>query len=185
MEYIFPAVLNNPIHLVTTPDKILNIKNVQDLKKFKGIYVQNEYFSDYMITNFKNYNLTPVPNSEEAFKMLLTGESDFMLGSYYFEYAEAIRLGLKPYIVFSNQPLWNMPLFIAMSKINSNPSAKAIHTRLHKAASNEAFRNQIIKTLKQRIENFEQKSQGIVPPMYVRKSLENELTPADEKMGGI
>lgn len=181
LEYIFPAVINNPIYLMTTPDKISNITNVQDLKKYKGIYVQNEYFSDYMITNFKNNNLSPVQTSDEAFKLLLTGEVDFMLGSYYFEYVEVVRLGLKPYIAFSNDPLWNMPLFIAMSKTKSDLATKAIQTRLHKAALSETFKSQIAETLKETVEEFERNSQGVVPPMYVRQPLENELTPADER----
>lgn len=184
LDFVFPAILNNPIHLMMVPSKISKVKQVDDLKSLKGIYASNEHFSDYMLKTFSDLNMKGVKDVDEAYESLMTGEADYILGSYYYHYAQIVERGLKSHIAFSSKPLWNMPMFIAISK-NIN-DRKAIHDYFRGLVSTDAFKNKILEKIKQALEQKEQESIGVVPPMYVRQGKAGELTPADEliKEGG-
>lgn len=179
-DFIYPAVLNDPIHLMMLPERINEIKSIEDLKKFKGIYVQSEMFSTYILNVFEDLSLTPVETNDEAYQKLLLGEADFMLGSFYYQYVKVIESGLKGYIAFSSRPLWNMPMFIALSKRLEN--RKSVHEYFRKIVSNEAFKQKLLERIKQIIEDKEEEFIGAVPPMYIKQKDKNELTPADEML---
>lgn len=178
LDFVFPAVLNNPVHLMMTPDKISQIQNLDDLKNFKGIYSQEETFSDYMLKNFENSGVQSVSTTDDAYRMLILGEADYILGSSYYNRICLAEKGLKGYITFSKTPLWNMPLFFGISKASKN--SKQFSAYFKKMLSNENFKTKILQDLKQAVEEIEAQSQGVVPPMYIRQAHENEKTPADE-----
>jgi len=178
LDFVFPAVLNNPVHLMMTPDKISQIQNLDDLKNLKGVYSQEETFSDYMLKNFENLGVQGVSSTDEAYRMLILGEADYMLGSSYYNRICLAQKGLKGYIAFSKTPLWNMPLFFGVSKASKN--SKQFSAYFKKMLSNENFKIKVLQDLKQTIEEIETQSQGVVPPMYVRQAREDEKTPADE-----
>ena len=177
LEYIFPAVLNNPVYIIMRPENIDKVSKPEDLKNLRGIYNAREYFSDYMQDNFKSYNIQPVETALEAYEKLFTGQADYIAGGYYYNYAEICRLGLRDYVSFSKSPLWNMPLFIGVSKA-SKQHAK-IGKFLKQYAADEKFQQNINDTLKKLIYRIEVESQGVVPPMFVKKE-DNTTTPADE-----
>ena len=178
LDFVFPALLNNPIHLMMLPDKISKVKRIDDLQTLKGIYVSNENFSDYMKQTFSDLNMTEVEDVDKAYESLLVGDSDFILGSYYYHYIKLVERGLKGYITFSSRPLWNMPMFFALSK-NLN-ERKDVHEYFRQIASGETFRTKLLENIKKFIEEKEAEYSGVVPPMYVRQSQDNEFTPADE-----
>jgi len=180
LDFIFPSVLNNPIHLIMVPNKISQVKKASDLKALKGIYLENEMFGDYMLKTFQNLNMTPVENADKAYEALLTGQADFILGSYYYHYAQIVERGLKEYVAFSSTPLWNMPMFIALSK--NIQDRKEIHEYFKRLASSDGLKNTILNHIKKLISEKEQQSLGVVPPMYVRKTQQKEQTPADEPL---
>lgn len=177
LEYIFPAVLNNPVYIIMRPENIDKVSKPEDLKNLRGLYIAQEYFSDYMRDNFKNYNIKPIKTALEAYEKLFTGEADYIAGGYYYNYAEICRLGLRDYVSFSKTPLWNMPLFIGVSKA-SRQHAK-IGKLLKQFAADEKFQQSINDTLKELIYRVEVESQGVVPPMFV-KNEDGTKTPADE-----
>ena len=177
LEFIYPAVFNNPVHLIMLPKNIQTVTSSADLKNFKGIYNASEYFSDYMLKNFSKFTVEPVKTADEAFKKLMTGEADYMFGAYYYNYAELVKRGLKNQIVFSNKPLWNMPLFIATTKSSNNAKGLAALMKKYVSASN--LKSQIEDNLKNKIKDLEIKYQGTVPPTYAKQS--SEITPADEQ----
>ena len=182
LDFVFPAVLVNPVHLMMTPDKISMVKKLDDLKNLKGIYNSKEHFADYTIQKLKEMNVEPVESADEAYKKILTGEADYLLGSYYYNYAKTAEMGLKDYVSFSTGALWNMPMFIAISKGAKN--AKNVHELFRRLASDDVFRESVVENLKKTVKEREEASQGVVPPMYVRAGGENDLTPADEVMKG-
>ncbi len=182
LDFVFPAVLVNKIHVMMTPDKISSVRNLEDLKNLKGIYNQREHFADYTVQKFKDMNVSPVESADEAYKMILTGEADYLLGSYYYNYAKTAEMGLKDYVSFSTGALWNMPMFIAIAKNVKNP--KNVHELFRRLASDIVFRESVVQSLKKAVKEKEEASQGVVPPMYVREAKENELTPADEALMG-
>lgn len=179
LEYVYPAVLHNPIHVVMLPDQISKISAVDDLSKLRGIYIQSEYFSDYMLQNFKNYNISSVPTPYEAYEQLFTGKIDYIIGSYYFNYVYALKTGLKDYVAFSKSTLWNMPLFVSVSKASKRGiSIKNALTRFFEKGT---FSQAVSKALEDYIHQLENQSIGIVPPKFVRLESLNEQTPADEQ----
>ena len=177
LEYIFPAVLNNPVYIIMRPENIDKVSKPEDLKNLRGLYIAQEYFSDYMRDNFKNYNIKPIKTALEAYEKLFTGEADYIAGGYYYNYAEICRLGLRDYVSFSKTPLWNMPLFIGVSK--ASKKHVQIGKLLKKYVADEKFQQSINDTLKKLIYQVEVESQGVVPPMFVKKE-DGAKTPADE-----
>lgn len=179
-EFVFPAILNNPIHLMMLPDRINEVKTVEDLKNLKGVYVKTEMFSTYMLNVFEDLSLTPVENTDEAYRQLLVGDIDFILGSFYYQYIKVLETGLKGYIAFSSHPLWKMPMFIALSKRLEN--RKAVSEYFRKIILEETFKETILARIKQTIEEKEEEFLGAVPPMYIKERNKTDLTPADEML---
>jgi len=182
IEYVYPAALNNPVHLIMVPEKISKITNTDVLKSLRGIYSKQEYFSDFVIKHFKNLNMTPVETTDKAYEMLLTDQADYILGAYYYNYGQVLEKGLTGYLSFSKKSLWNMPLFIGLSKFLENKSAIAL--RIKNAVSMPEFKESVDKNLRKMIQELEEQTQGTVPPKYVRTPIEGELTPADEPLKG-
>lgn len=172
LEYMYPAVIDNPVHIVMPPSKIASVTSVEDLKKLKGIYNKNEYFSDFVLSHFKDLGLEEVSSSQEAFEKLITGQKDYLLGSYYYNYGEVVRLGLKSYLSFSKTALWNMPVFIGLSKSSMN------HAQISKNFKDfmlkEDYKDLLAQRLKQMMNDYEKRYQGTVPPKFVRTDQEAE-----------
>lgn len=179
LEYIYPAVLNNPVHLIVVAQNQDLISSSEDLLKYKGTYIKTEYFSDYMLKNFKNNNITASDSVMDAYKKLLTGEVDYIIGSYYYNYVKVCELGLKNYVTFSRSALWNMPLFIGVSK--ASKYYKRISSILKKLAVDDKFTASINNALIAKVKQAEVDAQGVVPPSFVREQKQGELTPADQR----
>ncbi len=179
-EFVFPSVLNNPVHLMMLPRRLNEVHNVEDLKNLKGVYSAKEYFADYVMQKFDVLGLKKVDSAEEAYKALIMGKADYILGSYYTNYISVVQSGLKNYIAFSAKPLWNMPMFLALSKMT--PNLKIIKQRFHKLLENEDFKKAVLQDVRDFVEEVERNSVGVVPPTYINESFrkQNALTPADE-----
>lgn len=175
LEYIYPAALNNPVHIAMLPHNLDKVHNAEDLKSLKGVYISEEYFSDYMIDNFKSFGIEPVDSPFSAYEKLFTGEADFVAGGYYYNYSMVLQLGLKNYVAFSKKPLWNMPMFIGVSKASRHHNK--ISATLKKYIVSDKFKRGIEDSLKKVINEVEQSSQGIVPPKFVRAEQSVEQTP--------
>ena len=179
LEYIYPAVLNNPVNVIMMPQSVAKVKNSEDLKALKGVYSQEEYFSDYMLKNFASFNIKPAESTLAAYEKLFTGEVDYIVGTYYYNYVKACELGLKNYISFSQTAMWNMPMFFGVSK--TAPDYKRISALLKKTVAKPDFISKLNTALKAEVKKLELNSQGVVPPEFVRKSADADVTPADEE----
>lgn len=178
IEYIFPAVLNNPINLIMLPDNVSKIKNFDDLKKLKGVYISKEYFSDYIYEVLSNYGIEPEEDVKKAYEKLFLGEIDFIVGSYYYHYIQSVQLGLKDYISFSKKSLWKIPMFIGVSQRSKH--YKRLKLLLAKKFINSSTSEIIEEEIKNVIKEIETNNIGIVPPSFVLQQDSNVLTPADE-----
>lgn len=178
LEYLYPAALNNPVHVAMLPHNLDKVATTEDLKNLRGLYIEKEHFSDYMLNNFKKYNIKPIDTAYHAYEQLFTGQADFIAGSYYYNYAQICKLGLKDYVTFSKNPLWNMPLFIGVSKAAKNHNK--LNILLRRFIVTEGFKQSMAESLKQAMRDVEMQSQGIVPPKFVRIESLTEKTPADE-----
>ena len=180
IEYMFPAVIQNPVSIITLNNPKNKITNINDLKKLNGVYLSNEYFSDYVLDRFKYYDIQPVNNGLEAYKKLFLGQVDYIIGSYYYHYVFSLQNGIKNYLSFSKKPIWNMPMFIGIAKKSQNYNRLKI--LLSKKITEQAFSQKIKDELKKHVREFEQKNIGVVPPSFVLEQNENILTPADETL---
>ncbi len=178
LEYVFPAVFNNPVHLVMLPQNIGKIKSAEDLKNLHGVYIAGDHFSDYVAGNLKKYPVESVPDSLTAYEKLFIGEIDYVIGSYYYNYIEVLKLGLADYVSFSKQAMWNMPLFIGLSK--ASPFFGRINTWLKRYIITEEFKQAVTSGIKEKVAKIERQTQGTVPPKFVRAQSAAERTPADE-----
>lgn len=183
LEYIYPAVINNPVNVIMMPQNVAKVKNTEDLKALKGVYSSDEYFSDYMLKNFESYNIKPAKNTLSAYSQLFTGEVDYIVGAYYYNYVKACELGLKNYVSFSQTAMWNMPMFLGVSK--TSPDYKRISALLKKTVAQPDFALKLNNALKAEVKSIELKSQGVVPPEFVRKSTDADVTPADEEENNL
>lgn len=178
LDYIFPAVLNNPVHVVMLPETEAQVSKVEDLQKLRGVYNRQEHFSDYVIKNFQDLGVAAVEDATEGYRKLFSGEVDYLVGSYYYNYVTVCELGLKGYVTFSKQALWNMPMFIGVSKSSKNH--KKVGMSLKKIVTDKEFVQQINESLRDIIAQTEIDTQGIVPPDFVKKDSRGILTPAEE-----
>ena len=177
MDYLFPAIASNPIHIITLPEKSSQIKSFEDLTNLKGVYISKEYFSDYIEQTLKNYNIEYSTDLFDTYRKLFLGEIDYIIGGYYYHYVNAIRLGLKDYVSFSKKPIWTIPMFAAISKKSKHYNS--LKTLLLNKIKDKSVEQKIKQSIKNAIEEEERNNIGIVPPKFVLKEGLNALTPAD------
>ena len=165
LKYIYPAAIDNPVHLVMLPSRIREIKAIDDLKKLKGAIHSIERFGDYVNNQLKDFNIEYIDNSYDLYGKLMTGEIDFIFTSFYFGVIETSKLGLRSQVAFSKQSIWVAPLFIGISKASFHRDymVHSLSRMLEKPEAQEKIKNKIMEMLKQvEIENA-----GTVPPTYI------------------
>mgnify|MGYP003310085818 CR=1 FL=1 len=55
-EYIYPAFFENKLHVVTVRDGGVVINTKDDLLKYKGVYVEKDNLSSFIVKELSNYN---------------------------------------------------------------------------------------------------------------------------------
>ena len=58
LQLLYPAVIYNPINVFMLPNRVGEVKSVEDLKKLKGIRNSNEIFSDFVEKKIAEYLLS-------------------------------------------------------------------------------------------------------------------------------
>ena len=166
IDYVFPAILNNPITVIMLPERIDEVKTVEDLRKLKGAISSKEWLSDYVTSELEYFQVEKLPDYNEIFEKLFTGEIDYAFVSQYAGLIATAKLGLRNKVSFSKQTIWNMPLFIGVSKMSKN--RKYLLPRLIKfcedAKNKQKLEEHLIKTVNQ----IQQEYVGAVPPDYAK-----------------
>ncbi len=178
-EYMYPAVLQNPVSLVMLPKHKNKIKNVDDLKNTKGVYFKNDYLTDFVVNKMNEFGVKPEEDAFSVYQKLFLGEIDYIVGSYYFLYVQALEMGVKNYVSFSKKAIWTMPMFIGVSK--SSKKYNRLKITLSKKIPNKEVSMQVEKALKNTVRKIEEKSIGVVPPTFVLKSENVILNDNQEK----
>ena len=164
LQMVYPAIIYNPISVFMIPTRKAEVKSFDDLKKLKGTRIAGERFTDYVEDNMGQLNITPSNTPFEAFEKLFTKQADYIIGSYYNIMLEAIKLGLKQQIAASKQVIWNVPVFIGISK--TSEKREVLSRYLTKYLSSEKNLATIKNNLKEIIEKFERQYDGTVPPSF-------------------
>lgn len=167
IEYVYPSILNNPMSVVMMPNRIAEVRSMDDLKKLKGGMDSREHLADYVANTMKNYDVVYVDNSEDLYQKLFTGEIDYVFTSYYYGIVQTSRLGIRRQVAFSKQSLWDMPLFIGISK--TSRLRKSLYSTFTKMLQNDKYRKDLEQHLIQTLQQVEQQNIGVVPPSFAKK----------------
>lgn len=169
---IYPAVISNPIHIMGLAETQDKIKDIEDLKKLKGVVCECEYLSDFAWRKMKDLNLEHVKTPYEAYEKIFTGNADYLIGSLYYNRIMSSRYGLERYLSSSKKPLFKIPVFMAMSKLT--PKLSEYVNMFQKISSNPQFAIDIKNEILRVVETEVQKNAGIVPPSFAREQQEKE-----------
>ena len=95
---------------------------------------------------------------------LFAGQIDYILGSRYFSMIEALKLGIYNKVSFSKQSIWNMPLFIGISKtsIHKKLLSRTFTALMEKPETTKRIEQILIDTIKK----VEKETEGVVPPSF-------------------
>lgn len=165
-DFVMPALIDNHVILIMLPSNVGKVKNLEDLKKLKGAIWADDQYTDYVSNELKKFNLSEEKDNYEIFRKLFTQEIDYIIGTYYFSVAQAAELGLVGRLSFSKQPLWNMPIFIAVSKASANH--KAIYQSLLKFVESKENKALFTDAMKKVVHQLEQKSMRTTPPVFTK-----------------
>ncbi len=164
LKFIYPAAIDNPVHIAMLPSKIGSLHSLEDLKKMKGAIHRKERFSGYVNDKLKDFQIEYVDNSYDLFGKLIRGEIDYIFTSIYFGTIEAAKLGLRPQIAFSKQSIWTIPVFIGISKasVHREYLSHTLSKMLEKPEIREKIKNDMINIGTK----VEEQYNGTVPPAY-------------------
>jgi hypothetical protein len=181
LEVIYPAVISNPIHVITLPETQAKIKTLGDLRNLRGIASKTEYFSDFVLRKFKELNVSYVDSPYEAYKAVITGQADYMFGSMYYNRIMVSRYGLGDYLKYSKNPIWNIPFFIALSKMM--PVLSEYKKVFEKEFADPEFAREVKQAILESVNAEVDKNAGIVPPSFIQemeRKIEDETDDSDE-----
>lgn len=165
LEIVYPALINNPIMLVMLPDKIGTVKNTEDLKKLKGAISTKEYLSDFVTQEMKNFNLERVDDNYTLYQKLFRREIDYIFTSNYYAKVVQAQMGIRNKVSFSKEAIWNMPLFIAISKMS--PYRKQVYNGLTVYLAQPEAQKLVEQEVAKYIAEVERQNQGRVAPDFI------------------
>lgn len=171
LELIYPAALINPLTVFMLPNRIDEVTSVDDLKKLKGVRTSKEIYSDFVEQQLNDYNIETVDNSYDLFERLFTKKADYILISQYYGLIEASKLGLRNQISVAKQTLWQVPMFIGISKLSRE--RKMLSQKLTRYLEDPKNQEIIKQNLIRLINNAEIQAQGIVPPTFGLEKQDN------------
>lgn len=164
LKFIYPAAIDNPVHLVMLPSRIGEIKKISDLKNMKGAIDSREHWSDFVRDQLENFNLEKVDNSYDLYGKLIRGEIDYIFTTYWFGMAEMMKLGVQNMVTISKKSIWNMPVFIGISKASAE--REYLSHYLTQWLSKPEVRNKIKQRAIDILHQIEEENKGTVPPSY-------------------
>lgn len=164
LELVYPSIFSNPIVVITLPNKTNNIKTVDDLKNLKGAIGAYEYLSNFVKSQIAKYNIKQVVSPYDLYKGLYTGEFDYVLASAYNGRIVLAKLGLSGQLSISKNAIWNMPLFIGISKLSNYRDQ--IRRGLTQLSEMPQTKQSVLNNISQIIQNFENLYSGVVAPNF-------------------
>ncbi len=164
LDFVMPAILDNPVVLIMLPSNVNKVKSLDDLKKLKGAIFAKDKFNDFVNSELQKYDISTEEESLEIFRKLFVGEIDYIFATYYFSIAEASNLGLRNKLSISKQAIWNMPMFIGVAK--ASPHHKSVMQSLIKFSEKTENKKLLIDALANKVREYEQKSLRITPPIF-------------------
>ena len=164
LAILFPAATYNPITVFMIPNRIKEVNSTEDLKKLKGIRNVNEIFSDFVERHVAELNPVEAESVYEMFEKLYTRQVDYIITSYYNGMVEAAKMGLMSQIAPAKQTLWNIPMFVGISKTSKHRDL--IEKRMINWLHDEKNIKRLQDEMQRKIEEIQKKYEGVVPPTF-------------------
>ncbi len=165
LDIVYPALVNNPIVLAMLPDRINEVKSKDDLKKLKGGISSKEHLSDFVAKEIKTFNVETVDDDYTLYQKLFRREIDYIFTSEYYARVVLAQMGLRNQVRFSKDAIWNMPLFIGISKMS--PYRKQVYNGLSVYLATPEARKKTEQAISDYIKKIEEQSVGIVAPDFI------------------
>ncbi len=179
LELIYPAIISSPLTVFVLPNRVNDIKEIDDLKNLKGVRLADEPLNDFVKEQIAQYNIETVDKPYDLFERLFTKKVDYILVNHYRGLIEAAKIGLKNQISVAKQTIWNMPMFLAVSKFAKD--RKMITKQLTTYCKNEKIKQQVLDNLNSIVTDIEKQYSGVVPPTFGLENPSQENT-TDEKI---
>lgn len=176
---IYPAFFVNNIHVITSAQAKLELKERSDLKNYKGIYVKKDRIADNVLNDFTNLGINEVESYAEAYKQLLTGEVDFIAASYYPSLLELYKTGIRDYVTYSKNPVWKMPLFI---RVRPEVLKSKYIEDLSLYMKSSQYKKIVRDAFDELVNIYKENTEGIVPPTYTKETSSNEEESGEQKL---
>jgi len=176
---IYPAFFVDNIHVITSLQTKLDLKERKDLKNYKGIYVKQDKVADNILNDFINLGINEVESYDEAYEQLLTGKVDYIAASYYPSLLELYKSGIRDYVTYSKNPVWKMPLFIRVRpEVLKNKHVEELSDYLRSSQYKRAVKD----AFDELVEIYKRNTEGIVPPTYTKETSSTENTEDEQKL---
>ncbi|MBP3403605.1 MAG: transporter substrate-binding domain-containing protein [Alphaproteobacteria bacterium] len=176
LDYIYPAYFGNPFIVLSRKSKKIDVEDVSELKGMKGV-VRREEEVESLIRGLlpTDTKLEVVDGPEAAFRMLLSGNADFMITSPYAADAEAKRFKIKDKLHFGSKVVRHIKYFLAFSKM----SVCRIYKDKIAQKFNERFKNKAeIEKLIHKYIDIWVKLHADEPPLEYTPAADDQSAPA-------
>jgi polar amino acid transport system substrate-binding protein len=117
LDYVQPAFVFDPVVVFVNKDKKFPFTGQDDLIGKKGVTNQGEsYGNDFDAFIKDKLTVARADGIDDAFKVLMAGDADYLIAGYYPGLAEAAKAGLKDDVVPLEPALLSAEMFVAFSK---------------------------------------------------------------------
>lgn len=164
LELIYPALINNPIIVITPLYSSVKISKIDDLKTLKGGIGTYEHLSDFVSQQVDALSVQKIEKPYDLYKKLFMKEIDYVLASEYNARILLTQMGLRSQVALSSS-IWSMPLFIGISKMSRYRDQ--LRRGLTRLSSEPQTREKLIKILQDYILSVEEKNSGVVAPDFI------------------
>jgi polar amino acid transport system substrate-binding protein len=117
LDYVQPAFIFDPVVVFVAKGKEFPFKGQDDLIGKKGVTNQGESYGTDLDAFIKDkLDVARADGVDDAFKVLLAGQADYLIAGYYPGLAEAAKARIKDQIVALDPGLLSAEMFVAFSK---------------------------------------------------------------------
>ncbi|MBR5154752.1 MAG: hypothetical protein IKW58_03410 [Alphaproteobacteria bacterium] len=164
-KYLYPSFAENKIHLITASNKTLDVATKDDLKKYKGLYIKEDFLPEFVKKDAKRLGMTEVDSFDRAFEDVLTGKVDYIIASNYESQIELYKRGLRNYVKYSQNPIWVAQIFLRLPPhLLKHPRIEYLK-RYFKSNEYKQYRDAMFEEL---LSIYKENTKGVVPPTYTQ-----------------
>ncbi len=113
---VFPAIFSNVFAVYFPKDRVFEVRGYRSLANKKGMIRRTENIYPLFSQHITDDMTISLETTEDAFKKLLNGEADYLIGSPYSIEAELRRYKLHDRIVSSDKGMFDATMFMVLTR---------------------------------------------------------------------